>query len=214
VSERADRILEVLDSGLQASTETGFGTDRAPDACARCQLHAPVKGGDLCEGCRAFLLGDVDDDPAHRAIEEYIYAEFAGRFADVADRAVIGDRHAQHTHAYIVYEVPAMTMDDFAAVIAVFGVAAETIRDLFDGLATAFGEVVRPMAEAIAALLNEPATREALEALRAQAEHALPERHTLTSAAVLDLRATLRPTRDLRATEAPRRPPTPRSRRP
>lgn len=61
-----DRILDVIEAGLQRSTETGYGTDARPGSCARCQAHEPVEGGDLCDGCRAFLLDDSDTDPAHR----------------------------------------------------------------------------------------------------------------------------------------------------
>lgn len=65
----ADRILSLIDAGLQSSDETGYGTDRAPDStlCARCQLTEPVEGGDLCLVCRAFLLGDSDQDPTTRS---------------------------------------------------------------------------------------------------------------------------------------------------
>ena len=63
MSGTVDRILDVLDVGLQTSTETGYGTDHDAERCARCQRHDPAEGGDLCPGCRAFLLGDSDDDP-------------------------------------------------------------------------------------------------------------------------------------------------------
>lgn len=62
---QVDSILDVIDAGLQSSSDHGYGTDHRPEACARCQRHDPVEGGDLCEGCRAFLLGDVDEDPRY-----------------------------------------------------------------------------------------------------------------------------------------------------
>jgi hypothetical protein len=58
-----DRILDVIDAGLQSSTEMGYGSDRWPDRCVRCQEATPAESGDLCAGCRAFLLGDSDVDP-------------------------------------------------------------------------------------------------------------------------------------------------------
>lgn len=61
-----DRILDLLDAGLQSSAETGYGTDRDTTACARCLRNSPAEGGDLCPGCRAFLLGDAAEDPALR----------------------------------------------------------------------------------------------------------------------------------------------------
>ena len=64
MSASIDRILDVLDVGLQTSDEHGYGTDLNGDACARCQRHEPAEGGDLCTGCRAFLLGDTNEDPA------------------------------------------------------------------------------------------------------------------------------------------------------
>lgn len=63
MSAEAERILDVLDVGLQTSAETGYGTDHDPERCARCQRHDPMPDGDLCPGCRTFLLGDSDDDP-------------------------------------------------------------------------------------------------------------------------------------------------------
>lgn len=62
VSERLDQVLDVLDVGLQGSSESGYGTDHSPGRCARCR-SVDVTEGDLCAGCRSFLLGDTDDDP-------------------------------------------------------------------------------------------------------------------------------------------------------
>lgn len=56
MSDRLDRVLRVIDSGLQSSSETGYFTDHA-EMCARCQRVEP-EDGDLCTDCRAFLLGD------------------------------------------------------------------------------------------------------------------------------------------------------------
>lgn len=59
---RPDDILDLIDAGLQSSTEHGYGTDPNPDLCARRCGNKPADG-DLCAGCRAFLLGDSDEDP-------------------------------------------------------------------------------------------------------------------------------------------------------
>lgn len=67
MADTVDRILDALDVGLQASRETGYGTDRGGDRCARCQQTEPDGDGDLCAPCRAFLLGDTDDDPKVRS---------------------------------------------------------------------------------------------------------------------------------------------------
>lgn len=72
MSERTDHILDILDAGLQnripdTDSSFGYGTDTRPDLCARCLKHAPHdEDSDLCTGCRNFLLGDTDTDPAAR----------------------------------------------------------------------------------------------------------------------------------------------------
>lgn len=61
-----DRILDIIDAGLQTpEPDPTFGevSPEVHDRCARCEQHEPAKGGDLCEGCRAFLLGDSEHDP-------------------------------------------------------------------------------------------------------------------------------------------------------
>lgn len=64
MSDSIDKILDIIDAGLQSSPEIGYGhTDTSRNSCARCQLNEPVEGGDLCIGCRRFLLGDSDEDP-------------------------------------------------------------------------------------------------------------------------------------------------------
>lgn len=63
MSESVDRVLRVIDAGLQASNEHGAAADREPNQCVRCMRCEPPEGGDLCAGCRSFLLGDSDADP-------------------------------------------------------------------------------------------------------------------------------------------------------
>ena len=63
MSDRLERVLAILDAGEQSSPEPGYGTDMRPGFCARCQRHEPAPNGELCGGCRAFLLGDTDEDP-------------------------------------------------------------------------------------------------------------------------------------------------------
>jgi hypothetical protein len=62
-----DRILDIIDAGLQSSPEADMYSDVAPSVgsgCVRCPATEVAEGGDLCDGCRAFLLGDTDTDPA------------------------------------------------------------------------------------------------------------------------------------------------------
>lgn len=63
---RVDRIIELLDNAHETTREAAYGhasEDADPDACFRCQRHPHEDDGDLCSGCRAFLLGDSDEDP-------------------------------------------------------------------------------------------------------------------------------------------------------
>lgn len=62
MSASLDRVLRAIDSGLQRTTEASYGTDTHPEMCARCQRVEPGDG-DICAGCRAFLLGD-EPEPA------------------------------------------------------------------------------------------------------------------------------------------------------
>lgn len=57
-----DRILDLIDNELQSSHEPACDAS-SPDLCARCQCHESAEGGDLCAGCRAWMLEDSDEDP-------------------------------------------------------------------------------------------------------------------------------------------------------
>jgi hypothetical protein len=83
MSSAAERALQALDAGLQHSNEVAWGhTDRKPDRCARCQLHPPPDDGDLCTGCRAYVLGDTDRDPDRGPTPDE-WAEFFDALADL-----------------------------------------------------------------------------------------------------------------------------------
>jgi hypothetical protein len=61
----ADRILDVIDAGLQTPVpDPTFGEISPEDhgGCTRCDADVP-ESVDLCDGCRAFLLGDSEVDP-------------------------------------------------------------------------------------------------------------------------------------------------------
>jgi hypothetical protein len=63
-----DRILEAIDVGLQRESGADYAASVGdPSMCARCQRHEP-SDGEMCSGCRAFLLGDSDEDPARRRV--------------------------------------------------------------------------------------------------------------------------------------------------
>lgn len=63
-----DRVLDLLDTGLQSTTEPSFGSDHDPEDCARCQRRPTIDTGDLCASCRAFLVGASDDDPVNGGV--------------------------------------------------------------------------------------------------------------------------------------------------
>jgi hypothetical protein len=66
MSSNVDRILKAIDAGLQTPMPDPTFGEQAPinhGRCARCETNPPAKDGDLCSGCRAFLLGDADVDP-------------------------------------------------------------------------------------------------------------------------------------------------------
>ncbi len=54
-----DRALAAIDAGLQRSTEPYIPV--SPN-CVRCHRR-PAPDSDWCPDCRAYLLGDTDDDP-------------------------------------------------------------------------------------------------------------------------------------------------------
>lgn len=69
MSVSLDRVLRVIDSGLQRTTEASYGTDGQPEMCVRCQRVEPADG-DICSGCRAYLLGAGPEPPGIDA--EYV----------------------------------------------------------------------------------------------------------------------------------------------
>lgn len=67
MTSTSDRILDLIDAGLQSSSESDRYRDVAPsvgEGCVRCDTSDVPEGGDLCKGCRAFLLDDSETDPA------------------------------------------------------------------------------------------------------------------------------------------------------
>lgn len=88
MSDRLDRVLRAIDSGLQSSGETGHTFDAG--GCARCQRVMPVTdGGDLCPGCKAFLLGDGPEPVSAVAVSMLTQEDVdaaAAVFTDVAHR--------------------------------------------------------------------------------------------------------------------------------
>lgn len=68
MSSTTDRILDLIDAGLQSSEEHGYEPGAQAEIesewCARCRRHRRAEGIEMCEGCRAFLLGDSTEDPA------------------------------------------------------------------------------------------------------------------------------------------------------
>lgn len=66
-----DRVLEILEGNDHQHTHNPDGDWTGArvwdDECWRCGHHAPVTGAGLCEGCRAWMAAETDDDPAAAA---------------------------------------------------------------------------------------------------------------------------------------------------
>lgn len=88
--------------------------DLEQDRCARCQRHEPVEGGELCDGCRAFLLEDSDIDPT--ACSWFVVdeeGEVRGRFVPAPSGNAIVDEFlwpgALQDHLYEAAALTAMS---------------------------------------------------------------------------------------------------------
>lgn len=82
---RIDRVLDVIDTGLQTPMpDPSFGeiSPRVSTRCARCDYRDPGDDSEFCDACRAYLLGDAPEPPA----VGYIYADLEF-YTDEYDRA-------------------------------------------------------------------------------------------------------------------------------
>lgn len=89
-----DDILDLIDAGLQSSPESGCHTDVCPDRCARCRRHDRPADGDLCPGCRAFLLEDSAEDPMRPTVTPEDLEAVRAALAQVWERMVEAVNHA------------------------------------------------------------------------------------------------------------------------
>lgn len=55
-----DRILDLIDAGLQSSPEVGMELAE-PGWCTRCTRLPVADDSEFCPTCRAYLLGDIDE---------------------------------------------------------------------------------------------------------------------------------------------------------
>lgn len=55
-----DRILDLIDAGLQTSSEVGLELAE-PGWCTRCTRLPVADGSEFCPTCRGYLLGDIDE---------------------------------------------------------------------------------------------------------------------------------------------------------
>lgn len=61
-----DRILELLDQGLQSSGDQAYPTEwgeRAAESCWKCGAPGPLTTIDACAGCAAWLRGEDVPEP-------------------------------------------------------------------------------------------------------------------------------------------------------
>lgn len=214
MSRNLDRALEALDAGLQSSPEASYGFDRL-DRCWRCLKHPFEEGSEseLCAGCRAHLLGDGPDpriptrlelvisDELREALERRLLeGDGTGRPEGLAaalerayDVVVWPDGTVSERDALGFDPGPMISTADLEELVAF-------ARRVFEG----FAEAARRIAEALASIDWTPILEELeriAERARETSRRATRTRPTLT-------RGASRAPRDLRATEAPRRPPT------
>lgn len=83
----ADRILDLLDNTLESTPETSYGHPTPPDGvCPRCVRRRAAEGSTWCAGCRAWMLGDTDVDPATPApVRTFLLPVSAAFMEDAAD---------------------------------------------------------------------------------------------------------------------------------
>lgn len=184
-----DRILDVVDAGLQRSSEVGADGGN-PSKCWRCKVMDPAEGSSsgLCAPCRSFLLEEGPDPLRADGLIAYIDAEL---FQALQTRLFEGDRTG----------VPVgISPEEFARLRAVVETVVETMRDLVARIVDAFLAIDW---NAILRHLDE------IDDLRR--DHRA--RRTLPPGARGRGRPTA-PPRDLRATEGPRSLPRPRRKTP
>lgn len=190
MSRHLDRALEAIDGGLQRSDEPSYGFDRL-DRCWRCLKHPFEEGSDseLCSGCRAHLLGDGPDPRIPTSLESYIDDELRARL----ERYLLEGDGTGRPEGITAAAGPMVTAADLEALMR----AAERIVD-------AFADFARRVVEVFSSIDWTPL----LEELERIAEHAREHSRSPRSDRPTLTRGALRPPRDLRATEAPRRRPT------
>lgn len=103
----SDRILWIIDAGLQTPVpDPSFGeiSPTVSPRCARCDTLTPADESEFCAPCRAYLLGDAPEpvtslEEAMRRVNDAVMAsmdEFAERIRSLADAVA---RHVQDRHA-------------------------------------------------------------------------------------------------------------------
>ena len=123
---RVDKVLELIDGGLQSSSERGY-VSVAVDRCPRCVSREPCDGSEFCGPCRAFLLGDGPDTS---------FPPADARFSELS---------AAWDETRRVLQEP---VDELAARFATFGRAAAgvavSLRLAAERIAEALGEYIDP----------------------------------------------------------------------
>lgn len=218
MSRNLDRALEALDAGLQSSPEASYGFDRL-DRCWRCLKHPFEEGSEseLCAGCRAHLLGDGPDPRSPTRLELVIDHELENalerRLLEGDGTGRLEGLTAALERAYDVVIWPDGTVSErdapgfdpgpmiSTADLEELGAAC---RRFVDAFAVAFEEAARRIVEFFSSIDWTPI----LEELERIAERARETSRRATRTRPTLSRGAYRPPRDLRATEAPRRPPT------
>lgn len=146
-TNRANRIVELIDNALQSSGEGGSLPVVGDHRCVRCISADRLPDSDFCAPCRAWMLEDSDIDP--RAVVHDDTAREATRMRAAADRArdelmsggtaadpeLMPDAGAQARRARVVTDTPSLDSAAFSRFVQTLtddAVAAEFLTAVFE----------------------------------------------------------------------------------
>lgn len=151
MSDRVDRILELLDNGTQSTDEPAYPTKRGARVDATCwRCGAPATTGlETCDACRSWMACETDVDPAAARVRPTMHGvdECPGALVD----SWIRD-HAQHVVrrervASVTFEMDLIDEDTLRTVLGMPALLelppSCDLLDVSVDLATPFG-VERP----------------------------------------------------------------------
>lgn len=156
---KVDEILHTIDAGLQSTAEASYGETpydgaRPADSdrlCIRCD--DPVgPDGEICPGCRTFLLGDTDTDPAQHP-QQWAPAD---RIVLAAFAETVGE--SAESFAERVAELGRQLADILAPIVDIVLAFPDDVLDLISGRRPITDDEVARLEAALDALDTETET--------------------------------------------------------